>query len=329
MRVVTARDRELTGRLDRLRGGLTGTPLVGLLDAGLDLYAKLEYCNPNGTSKDRSALWMLTRAIERGEVTAGSTVVESSSGNFALALASTCRALGLDFVPVIDPNCNAQTEAQLRMLCARVEKVVERDESGGYLGTRLARVAELRGELTSAYWPDQYANPDAMDAHYRLTGAELCRSLPAIDYLFVGVSTGGTIAGLSRRVKESFPACVVVAVDAVGSVIFGGPAGPRRIPGIGASVVPPLCREALIDDVVVVSERDAARGCRDLLTRHGLFAGGSTGSVYAAIGRYFADRPPAGTPPAVVFLCADRGQPYADTVYDDEWVAGLPSAPEN
>ncbi|WP_411138835.1 pyridoxal-phosphate dependent enzyme [Streptomyces sp. C10] len=92
------------------------------------------------------------------------TVVESSSGNFALALAFYCRMLGISFVPVIDPNCNEATEAQLRLLCGRVEKVAIRDAAGSYLKTRLSRVQELLVELDSAYWPNQYANPDARDA---------------------------------------------------------------------------------------------------------------------------------------------------------------------
>ncbi len=228
-----------------------------LADDELDLLAKLEFCNPTGSSKDRSALWILDRAIHRGEITRDTTVVESSSGNFALALAFYCRMLGIPFVPVIDPNCSEATEAQLRLLCRRVEKVSTHDAAGGYLRTRLARVQDLLVELGNAYWPNQYANPDARDAHYRFTAAELIAEAGPIDHLFVGVGTGGTIAGVSRRIKEAFPACVVVAVDTEGSVIFGGPPKKRRIPGIGSSIVPPLCEQAVIDEVEIVPEARA------------------------------------------------------------------------
>ncbi|MFF5455484.1 2,3-diaminopropionate biosynthesis protein SbnA [Streptomyces sp. NPDC012950] len=319
----------LAARITALRSAMPRTPLVQLAHESLDLFAKLEFSNPNGSSKDRSAFWILKRAIERGDITVGSTVVESSSGNFAISLASFCRSLGIDFVPVLDPNVNASTETYLRMVCARVEKVTQRDASGGYLATRLDRVRELVARIPGAYWPNQYANGDAVDAHRTLTGGELCEELPRLDHLFVGVSTGGTVAGLSRRVKETYPGVRVIAVDAEGSAIFGRPPRVRRIPGLGSSMVPPLVGEALIDDVVIVPEAEAADGCHRLLRRHGLYCGGSTGSVYAAIERYFEARPPVRRP-TVAFLCADRGQAYADTIYDPAWTAehlGVSPAP--
>ncbi|MBF6047582.1 2,3-diaminopropionate biosynthesis protein SbnA [Streptomyces sp. NRRL B-1677] len=308
--------------LERIRGigdSLPETPVVRLQHPHLDLFAKLEFCNPGGSSKDRSAYWILRRAVERGDVREGTAVAESSSGNFALSMASFCRLLGLTFIPVIDPNVNAATERQLRLLCDRVEKVAEADATGGYLKARLARIQELRADIPPLYWPNQYANTDAVYAHEHATGAELCRALPALDYVFVGVSTAGTIAGLSTRVKQEFPGARVVAVDSEGSAIFGSPSRPRRIPGLGSSLVPPLLSKALIDDVVIVPEAEAAEGCRRLLSRHGIFAGGSTGSVYAAISRYFTGRETAGRP-AVAFLCADRGGAYSDTLYDPAWV---------
>lgn len=309
----------LLRRLEYIRRSLPETPVIQLADDRVDLYAKLEYSNPNGSAKDRSAFWILKQAVERGDITEGTTIVESSSGNFAISLASFSRSLGLTFVPVIDPNCNAATEAYLRSLCDHVEKVTERDASGGYLTSRLNRVQELRSELDGVYWPNQYANTDAVLAHYRLTGGEIVRAFRAIDYLFVGVSTGGTISGLSQRVKETYPGVRVIAVDAEGSAIFGGAPKRRRIPGLGSSITPPLFDHALIDDVVVVPERDTVHGCHQLLQRHGVYAGGSTGTVYTAINGYFADH--TGPRPTVLFLCADRGTGYADTIYNPLWVA--------
>ncbi len=295
------------------------TPIVALADDTVDLYAKLEYSNPNGSSKDRSALWILKQAVERGDIAEDSTIVESSSGNFAISLASFSRSLGIEFIPVLDPNVNTSTETYLRAVCERVEKVTERDASGGFLSTRLARVQQLRGEMATAYWPNQYANTDAILAHYRLTGGEICQSFRSVDYVFIGASTGGTIAGLSQRIKETWPRTRIVAVDAEGSAIFGGTPRTRHIPGLGSSIIPPLFEHALIDDVVIVPERDAVRGCHDLLSRHGLYGGGSTGAAYAAIGRYFAGH--TGPRPTVLFLCADRGTGYADTIYNPRWVA--------
>jgi N-[(2S)-2-amino-2-carboxyethyl]-L-glutamate dehydrogenase len=317
----------LNKRLGMLSTLFSRTPVVQLPDDELNLFAKLEFANPAGSTKDRPAFWILKQAIERGEVTGRTTVVESSSGNFARSMAWFCQLLGLRFHPVIDPNCNAPVEMYLRMLCPRLDKVETPDGLHGFLGARLRRVHELCRELDDAYWSDQYHNPDAVAGHYQLTGGEIVDSFPVLDYMFVAVSTGGTIAGLSRRLKEAYPAITVVAVDAEGSVIFGGQPAKRHIPGIGSGIVPPLLRDALIDDVVTVPEWQAAAHSNALLREHGLYVGGSTGSVYAAIRMYFAAHPPAerrrqrGDKPTVLFLCADDGSGYADTIYNPEWVA--------
>lgn len=311
----------LARRLDGVERSFSPTPLVPVDDEKVDLHAKLEFCNPTGSSKDRAAFWILKRAVERGQITPSTTVVESSSGNFAISMSSFCRALGIGFVPVIDPNCNVATERYLRASCDRVEKVTERDSSGGYLLSRLARVQELEAALPGSYWPNQYGNTDAAEAHFLLTGGEIAGTLDSLDYVFIGVSTGGTVAGLSQRLKKEFPQVKVIAVDTEGSVIFGREPQVRKLPGLGSSIVPPLVGSAEIDDVVIVSEQEAVRGCRALLRRSGLFVGGSTGSTYAAIQHYFADHDITAGRPSVLFLCADRGTAYTETVYNNAWVA--------
>lgn len=303
---------------------LQPTPIIELEHSHLQLFTKLEFQGPVGSIKDRTAYWVLRRAVERGELEAGSMVIESSSGNFATVLATYCIRLGLTFVPVIDPNINASYETFLRRACARVERVEVRDDTGGFLKTRLRKIEELLDSVPGAHWTNQYANPDGMDAHYRLTGGEVVKQLDSVDYVFVAVSSGGTIAGLSRRLKEHNPGVKIIAVDAEGSVIFGGKPQCRHIPGLGASVVPPLIRHAQIDDVVRVRERDSAAGCHALLERHGIFAGGSSGSVYAAIEQYLPKlSTSSGRRPRVLFLCADRGTAYAGTVYDAQWCERL------
>ncbi|NEA67015.1 2,3-diaminopropionate biosynthesis protein SbnA [Streptomyces sp. SID12488] len=326
-------DQHLWTKVQSLGGRLAETELVRLPHPRVALYAKMESANPGGSVKDRAAYWILREAVRRGEITRRTTVVESSSGNFALALALFCGWLGITFIPVLDPNVNKATEAKLRHLCERVEKVEEPEGAGGFLRSRLRRVAELTEEIGCTYWPDQYANPDGARGHFEMTGRELVESLEKIDHLFVGVGTGATIAGLSQRVTAASPHTRVVAVDVEGSVIFGGPPGPRFIPGIGSAIRPRLVEHAVITDVVTVSEWDEVAGCRELLRKHAVYAGGSTGCVYAAINRYFEHY--RGPPPTVAFLCADGGGPYRHTVYDPDWVAThisspgpLPAAPE-
>ena len=315
----------LLARLEQLRLTLRPTPHVPLAMEGVDLFAKLEYVNPVGSIKDRPAFWILKRAAERGEISESTTVIESSSGNFASAVAAFTRLVGLRFIPVIDPNISGTYESFLRRVCDTVVKVDERDDTGGFLKTRLRMVEQLCARVPNAYWTNQYANPDAAEAHYQLTAGEICAEFDSLDYAFIGVSTGGTIAGMSRRLKERYPNVRIIAVDTQGSVIFGDTPRKRHIPGVGASIVPPLVSQALIDDVVLIPERETASACRELLVRHGLFAGGSSGTAFAAVKRYLPKmaRPRNGKRPSALFVCADRGTPYLDTVFDPVWTTRL------
>ena len=312
----------LAARLELLRNTLRPTPQVPLSLHGMKLFAKLEYVNPVGSIKDRAAYWILKRAAERGEIREGTTVIESSSGNFATALAAYTHLLGLRFTPVIDPNISGAYESFLRRMCPTVVKVEDRDDTGGFLKTRLQMVKHLCATTPNAYWTNQYGNLDAVEAHYELTAAEICADFDSLDIVFIGVSTAGTIAGVSRRLKERYPGIRIVAVDTEGSVIFGGAPRKRHIPGIGSSIVPPLLSHAMIDDVVLISERETVEACRELLTTHGLFVGGSSGSAFAAIKRH-ASRMSGSRRPTVLFLCADRGTPYLDTVFDPAWATRL------
>src|SRR5438105_10694254 len=201
----------LVTRLQQLGKTLRPTPHVPLAMNGMNLFAKLEYVNPVGSIKDRAAYWILKRAAERGEICEETTVIESSSGNFASALAAFTHLIGLRFIPVIDPNISSTYESFLRRICPTVVKVEDRDDTGGFLKTRLQMVKHLCATIPSAYWPNQYGNPDAMEAHYELTATEICADFDSLDYVFIAVSTAGTIAGVSRRLKERYPKIRVVA----------------------------------------------------------------------------------------------------------------------
>jgi N-(2-amino-2-carboxyethyl)-L-glutamate synthase len=313
---------DLAARLELLRNTLRPTPHVPLAMKGMDLFAKLEYVNPIGSIKDRAAYWILKRAAERGAIGEDTTIIESSSGNFAAALAAFTHLVGLRFIPVIDPNISSTYESFLRRICPTVVKVEERDDTGGFLKTRLQKVKDLCAAIPNAYWTNQYGNPDAVEAHYELTATEICADFDSLDYVFIGVSTAGTIAGVSRRLKEQYPGVRVIAVDTEGSAIFGGAPRKRHIPGVGSSIVPPLLSHAEIDDFVLIPERETVQACHELLSMHGLFVGGSSGTSFAAIKRYAA-RMTASSQPTVLFLCPDRGTPYLDTVFDPAWAARL------
>jgi cysteine synthase A len=251
-------------------------------------------------------------------------VVESSSGNFGIALAMAALIHGLRFICVVDPKTTTANVALLRHLGATVENVSEPDEAGGYLHTRIRRVKELVSEVPDAVWINQYANDRNWQAFYHGTGAELAEQLVRPpSHLFAPVSTTGSILGCSRRLRERFPDLRVIAVDAVGSVIFGSPPGPREIPGIGSSRVPELLRPDEIDDVVHVDDVEAAACCRELLASEGIFAGGSSGAVVAAIRRTL---PRLTSPSRVLAIFPDRGDRYLDLVYDDDWLERMSSS---
>ncbi len=318
-------DQNLLIRLQSLEPLIGNTPLIHLNSESMNLFTKLEYQNLTGSVKARPAYYVLKKAIERGDIHSHTTVIESSSGNFALALATFCNYLGLRFIPVIDPNINPIYEANLRLLTSCVEKVTERDVTQGYLLSRLDRVSHLRNTLKHCFWTNQYANPDCVASHYYGLGEEIANAFTQLDYAFIGVGSGGTIAGTSKKLKEKFKNIKIIAIDTEGSVIFGGCPQKRYIPGIGSSIVPANLSEALIDEILMISERDAVRGCEELLNKHSIFAGGSTGSVYSAITGYFTRNVPKNDP-NVVFICADSGMPYLQTVYNTEWQDNLRTA---
>src|SRR2546425_8494289 len=234
----------LVTRLEQLRKTLRPTPHVPLAVERMNLFAKLEYLNPVGSIKDRSAYWILKRAAERGEIGDETTVIESSSGNFASALAAFTRLVGLRFIPVIDPNISGTYESFLRRICPTVVKVEERDDTGGFLKTRLQKVKELCATIPNAYWTNQYGNLDAMEAHYELTAAEICADFDSLDYVFIGVRTAGTTPRVSRLLKQQHSKGPGNPRDFQSAVIFGGAPRKRHIPGVGSSIVPQLLSHA-------------------------------------------------------------------------------------
>lgn len=299
------------------------SPMVRIRLDGLDhvnLYARLEYHNPTGSVKDRAAAYIIRKLLDLKEIDFDTTMIESSSGNFGISLAAYCRRFGLKFIAVIDPCITPINETLIRSFGAEVIKVSVPDCNGGYLLNRIAKVKELLNTIENAYWVNQYGNPYNAEAYYHTLGNEICDSLDNIDFIFMGVSSGGTITGISNKVKERFPNARVIAVDIEGSVIFGHPPKKRFIPGIGSSMVPDILKNARIDDVIMMDELSTIEGCHELLRDHFIFAGGSSGSVYAAVKRYF-QRQRIDSKIDVVTVFPDRGERYNHTIYNRQWCA--------
>lgn len=302
------------------------TPLVYLnrlfRDRDIKVLAKLEYMNPGGSIKDRPARFMIEQGIQAGVIHPGQThLIESTSGNLGIAIAMVARIYNLPFTCVVDPKITTTNLKILQRLGAHIEMVKQPDSQGGYLKTRVRKVQELLQTIPHSLWLNQYANPHNWQAHYQGTGSEIVQQLDhPIDYLVAAVSTTGSILGCARCLREAFPNIQVIAVDAVGSVIFGAPPAPRELPGIGSSRVPEILNEADIDQVLYVNDAESAQGCRQLLHQEGILAGGSSGSVVAAIQKLLPTLP---NQARVLTIFPDRGDRYLDTVYDDQWVANL------
>jgi N-(2-amino-2-carboxyethyl)-L-glutamate synthase len=311
--------------MNKVREGILSaigaTPLVRLQrghNFPFRLYAKLEALNPGGSIKDRTALSIIQHGFETGEIVPGTAVIESSSGNMGIGLAQICAYLGLRFICVVDPKTTSQNIDILRAYGAEIDLVSVPDAvTGEFLQARIDRVRELSSVIPNSFWPDQYSNPYNAHAHHA-TVAEIMASLEGeVDYIFCATSTCGTLRGCAEYVHEHSPATKVIAVDVVGSVIFGSKKARRLIPGHGAAIVPPLFAEGVADDVIHVTDLDCVVGCRRLVRREAILAGGSSGGAYSAIGRY-SERIPANATCVVIF--PDRGERYLDTIYSDGWV---------
>ncbi|WP_232549812.1 pyridoxal-phosphate dependent enzyme [Propioniciclava soli] len=303
------------------RARIGNTPLARLdrlpTPRGVRAWGKLEWFNPGGSAKDRSAQAMVDAALASGRIGPGSVLVESSSGNFGVALARLCVRHGMTLHVVVDPRSNRTTVATMRALGATVHELTEPDpDTGDWLTARIAKVAELRERWPDAYSLDQYSNRAALRAHADGTMAEIVRDLGrAPDVVVVATSTTGTIGGCLTHVREQGLDTAVVAVDAEGSVLFGGRRGQRLLSGFGAGIVPGLAEGVVPDDVVRVSDAAAVAGCRLLARTEGMLVGASAGAVVHAMTTL------AVGDADVVGIFHDAGLAYLDTVYDDAWVA--------
>jgi 2,3-diaminopropionate biosynthesis protein SbnA len=299
------------------------TPLVRLSrmfkDVDFNLYAKVESLNPGGSMKDRPALLMVLRAFESGAIRPGSVIIESSSGNMGIGLAQVCAYYGLRFICVVDPKTMGHNLKLLRAYGAEVDLVREADSATGeYIQARLNRVRELLRAIPNSVSPDQYVNLNNAAAHHE-TMSEISKALNGrVDVLFCATSTCGTLRGCSEYIRKKALGSRIVAVDAIGSVIFGGKCSKRLIPGHGSAVRPPLFRADLADEFVQVSDIDCIVGCRRLALQEAILAGGSSGALIAAIERV-RHTLPAGSNCVAIF--PDRGERYLDTIYSNEWVS--------
>ncbi|GAA2789836.1 PLP-dependent cysteine synthase family protein [Saccharopolyspora taberi] len=276
-------------------------------------WAKLE-CLSVGGMKVRAALSMLVGARNRGELRPGAPVVESTSGTLGIGLAFAGQALGHPVVLVVDRELEASMRSLLRAHGARIEVVEQPHTTGGWQQARLDRVRELCRDLPGAYWPDQYNNPDNPSGYTSL-GEEIVRQLSEADVLVCSVGTGGHSAGTIRTLRRHWPAIRLVGVDTVGSTIFGQPARPRLMRGLGSSIHPRNVDYEQFDEVHWIGPAEAVDACRRLAGHSFVSGGWSTGAV-AVVSAWVARVEPGAR---VVTVFPDGPHRYLDTIFDDDY----------
>ena len=281
---------------------------------------KLEYYHPTGSIKFKTAQHIIDELERLGSLGSDTHLVESSSGNLGVALAYLCMRRRLRFSCVVDPNARPANIALIEAFGGNICRVTVPDECGGYLRARLDAIDTILASDTNALWTNQYANCSNPSAHQATTAPAILRNVPNVDVVVVGAGTTGTLLGCMRYFSEASPHTRIVAVDAVGSLTFGGKSAPRYLPGIGTGVRPPLADQ--VDalgrpDIVYVDEISTIRMCRRLLDEHGILAGASTGAVVHAI-EEIANSVPSGS--TIVGIAPDSGERYLETLFSNDWV---------
>lgn len=309
-------------RIEKLPHQIGCTPLIAinLMVHGLarKVHLKLEGANPNGSMKDRTGYALIQDLEERGALHEGSVVIESTSGNLGVSLAFLCKARGYRFIAVVDPKITRENIAKMEALGAQIEMVHDYDSTGGYLLSRLKRVEELCSSSKEYVWTNQYANPANPLIHYITTGPEIYHQMNGkVDIVFVPVSTGGTLAGIAHFFREFSPSTRIIGIDAYGSVIFGSPPSPRRLTGIGSSQPSNFITQKLYDSYMLAGDAEAFAFCRAFFAATQMKIGGSSGATLSACFRYLAEYTEITD---VVCVCADRGENYLSSIFNDEWL---------
>ena len=291
------------------------TPLLELThiekELGLKakILAKLEYFNPAGSVKDRIAKAMIDDAEQKGLLKEGSVIIEPTSGNTGIGLASVAAARGYRIIIVMPDSMSVERRQLMKAYGA---ELVLTEGAKGMKGA-IARAEELAKEIPSSFLPGQFVNPANPRAHFETTGPEIYEDTDGkVDYFVAGVGTGGTITGTGEYLKSKNPAIRVVAVEPKTSAVLStGVAGPHKIQGIGAGFVPQVLDTKVYDEIIPVDNDDAFTTGRLVGRKEGVLVGISSGAaLWAAI--ELAKRPDS-EGKTIVVLMPDTGDRYLST----------------
>ena len=291
------------------------TPLLELthiekeLGLKVKILAKLEYFNPAGSVKDRIAKAMIDDAEQKGLLKEGSVIIEPTSGNTGIGLASVAAARGYRIIIVMPDSMSVERRQLMKAYGA---ELVLTEGAKGMKGA-IARAEELAKEIPSSFLPGQFVNPANPKAHFETTGPEIYEDTDGkVDYFVAGVGTGGTITGTGEYLKSKNPAIRVVAVEPKTSAVLStGVAGPHKIQGIGAGFVPQVLDTKVYDEIIPVENDDAFTTGRLVGRKEGVLVGISSGAaLWAAI--ELAKRPDS-EGKTIVVLMPDTGDRYLST----------------
>ena len=298
--------------VDQLIGG---TPLMELAGIEADqelhakLFAKLEYFNPAGSIKDRVAKTIIEDAEQSGRLAPGNTIIEPTSGNTGIGLASIAASRGYRAI-IIMPD-TMSVERQLLMKAYGAELVLTEGSKG--MAGAIEKAEELKAEIPGSIIAGQFVNPANPKAHFETTGPEIWEDLDGkVDIFVAGVGTGGTLTGTGEYLKSKNPAVRVVAVEPSDSPLLSeGKAGPHPLQGIGANFVPEILNMEICDEIITVTGEDAYASAQLLGRREGLLVGITSGAALWA-GMQLAERPENEGKNIVVIL-PDTGERYLST----------------
>jgi cystathionine beta-synthase len=314
--------------LDSVLNLIGQTPVVELkkFDTGhCRLFVKLESQNPGGSIKDRVALSMIAEAERQGKLGPGGTIVEATAGNTGLGLAQVGIPKGYRIVLVVPDKMSREKVQHLRALGAEV-RLTRSDVGKGHADYYQDMAERIAAETPGAFYANQFANPANPHTHETTTGPEIWEQMEGkVDAVVVGVGSGGTLTGLGRFFSRVSPNTELVLADPAGSVLAPliktgetVEAGSWTVEGIGEDFVPPNADLSFVRKAYSISDKKSMHAARELLSREGILAGSSSGTLLAAALRYCKEQT---APKRVVTFVCDSGNKYLSKVFDDFWLA--------